>query len=319
MRRSLRFYRHRHVAVAAGAAVACAVLTGALLVGDSVRGSLRDLALERLGATDLALVGQGFVSQTLAGRLEAALRDGGGDAARVVSLLSLPGTAVAAESRARASRVTVLGVEGSFATLWPASTLDFEEGGGGQSPFPPVILNEPLQRELGVEPGDAVVLSFSAAAEVPRGSLMGRRDAGEVLETLRLTVAAVVPTTGPGAFSLASTQIEPLNAFVPLDRLQRALGQPGRINTLLVAGTPGAEGRAMVEAARDRVLELADLGLRLERRGSGLELTNDRFVLRASTVEAVQSLAHDLGATTWPLRSYLANTIEVVSGAGYVG
>ena len=42
--------------MALGVAVATAVLTGALLVGDSVRGSLRDLTLQRLGRIDSALV-----------------------------------------------------------------------------------------------------------------------------------------------------------------------------------------------------------------------------------------------------------------------
>src|ERR1051326_349320 len=53
---SLRHYRRIHLAVAAGVAVATAVLTGALLVGDSMRGSLRDLTLERLGLIDCAVV-----------------------------------------------------------------------------------------------------------------------------------------------------------------------------------------------------------------------------------------------------------------------
>src|SRR5205809_1240518 len=53
---SLRHYRRIHVSVALGVAVATAVLTGALLVGDSVRGSLRGLTLERLGRFDSAIV-----------------------------------------------------------------------------------------------------------------------------------------------------------------------------------------------------------------------------------------------------------------------
>src|SRR5690348_998716 len=53
---SLRHYRRVHVAVALGVAVATAVLTGALLVGDSMRGSLRDLTLERLGKIDSVVV-----------------------------------------------------------------------------------------------------------------------------------------------------------------------------------------------------------------------------------------------------------------------
>ena len=47
---SLRHYRGLHALVIGGVAVAVAVLAGALLVGSSVRASLRDLALLRLGA-----------------------------------------------------------------------------------------------------------------------------------------------------------------------------------------------------------------------------------------------------------------------------
>src|SRR5689334_5215470 len=54
-RRSLQFHARSHLGALMGAAVGTAVLLGALLVGDSVRGSLRDMALSRLGATRSAL------------------------------------------------------------------------------------------------------------------------------------------------------------------------------------------------------------------------------------------------------------------------
>ena len=68
---SLRHYRRIHVAVALGVAVATAVLTGALLVGDSVRGSLRDLTLQRLGRIDSVLVAGHMFRAALADELAA--------------------------------------------------------------------------------------------------------------------------------------------------------------------------------------------------------------------------------------------------------
>src|SRR2546421_7409342 len=53
--RSLRFHARSHVGVLLGAAVGSAALIGALVVGDSVRGSLHDLALQRLGKIHYAL------------------------------------------------------------------------------------------------------------------------------------------------------------------------------------------------------------------------------------------------------------------------
>ena len=47
--RSLKYFARSHFAVGAGVAAATAVIVGALVVGDSVRGSLRGLILDRLG------------------------------------------------------------------------------------------------------------------------------------------------------------------------------------------------------------------------------------------------------------------------------
>ena len=51
----LRHHWRTHLAVALGVAACTAVLTGALLVGDSVRGSLRHLGLDRLGAIEVQI------------------------------------------------------------------------------------------------------------------------------------------------------------------------------------------------------------------------------------------------------------------------
>ena len=68
---SVQHHRRMHLAVAAGVAVATAVLTGALLVDDSVRGSLRDLTLQRLGRIDQVLVAAHFFRDALAEELGA--------------------------------------------------------------------------------------------------------------------------------------------------------------------------------------------------------------------------------------------------------
>ena len=58
--RSLLYHWRANLAVAAGVVAGSAVLTGALLVGDSMRGSLTHLALDRLGRVDEILVSQRF-------------------------------------------------------------------------------------------------------------------------------------------------------------------------------------------------------------------------------------------------------------------
>src|SRR5215469_3561117 len=72
--RSLIFYWRTNGAVVLGVATAATVLAGALLVGDSVRGSLRDLVIQRLGRTDQAVMSQGFFRERLADDFQADAR-----------------------------------------------------------------------------------------------------------------------------------------------------------------------------------------------------------------------------------------------------
>src|SRR5262245_59093247 len=69
--RGLTYYWRTNAAVVAGVATAVAVLAGALIVGDSVRGSLRDLVLSRLGKTDQVIVSAGFFREQLAADIRA--------------------------------------------------------------------------------------------------------------------------------------------------------------------------------------------------------------------------------------------------------
>src|SRR6266516_7348913 len=109
--RSLRFHARAHFGALLGAAVGSAVLIGALVVGDSVRGSLRDMALARLGKAQLALAANDrFFRAELADDLaHKELIDG-----VVVPAISLPATARTPDDAARANRVQLLGVDDRF-------------------------------------------------------------------------------------------------------------------------------------------------------------------------------------------------------------
>src|ERR1700729_532323 len=69
--RSLLYHWRGNIAVFLGVALGTAVLTGALLVGDSLRGSLRELAVDQLGWVDQALVANRFFRSQLAEEMPA--------------------------------------------------------------------------------------------------------------------------------------------------------------------------------------------------------------------------------------------------------
>ena len=112
IRNGLRFHWRTHLSVLPGILLATAVLTGALLTGDSVKGSLRRFALQRLGGIRQALFTPSrFFSQDLAARIS-------GDTAAV---LLLKGMAITEEKQI--NRVQVLGCGPAF---WNFAGLDFD-------------------------------------------------------------------------------------------------------------------------------------------------------------------------------------------------
>jgi ABC-type lipoprotein release transport system permease subunit len=238
LRRNLLYHWRGNLAVLLGVVVGAAVLTGALLVGDSLRGSLRAAALDRLGWIDQALVAGRFFRQQLAAEL-------GAEASAPAIMLR-----GAVSSREQVSgQVTILGVDDSF---WSgaAARPDASAIGGG------VRLNARLARELGVTAGDDVIIHLQKVAAVPRESPLGRRDASDVLADWQLKVEVILPQGGLGNFTLNPSPAPPHNAFVSLASLQNKLGLGGRINTIVAAG-PSAR---LQQSLRDH-LTLADWGL----------------------------------------------------------
>ncbi|MDX1502385.1 MAG: FtsX-like permease family protein [Thermoanaerobaculia bacterium] len=311
MRRSLLYYWRTHLAVAVGAAVATAVLTGALIVGDSVRGSLRDLTLDRLGEIDVALVGERPFRQGLGADLEAEL---GGELDLAPTLL-LSGSAVHGASRARASRVTILGAGPELARLYPEAP----ELPVGRQPgllFPSVVLNEALAGELGAAPGDEVLLSFEIPSDVPRETLVGREEAGATVGTLRLSVGGVIPDRGLGGLRLTPGQARPMNAFVERERLQRAVfgrGADPRVNLLLLAfpGDLGATpGSAELADTLGSVMAPADLGLEITTGAERVVVESDRFVLDPAASRAVLEAARASRATAQEVLTYFATALR---------
>ena len=124
MLRGLVHFWRVHLAVVLACAVATAVLTGALIVGDSVKGSLRQLTLERLGEIDHSLVSRTFFRQALAERLSEALGEDSETAAAIIT----QGSAVHTQSRARASRVSIQGVNHDFLRFFPDSQANDNRG-----------------------------------------------------------------------------------------------------------------------------------------------------------------------------------------------
>ena len=308
IKRNLVFYWRTNAAVVLGVAVAVSVLGGALLVGDSVRASLRGLFLQRLGKTDHVITSTGFFRERLADELQARAEFTRAGFDGACPLVVLNGLVAHDENGRRAAGVQVYGVDERF---WRF------HGREAQSPLGPreALLSASLARELGAADGAAVRLRVEKISAIPVESLHGRKD--EVGRTLRLTVREVLAADALGDFSLRPQQGEVRAIFVPLAQLQKEAGQQGKANAILLSR--GASGGEAGEARPDQVerllretFTLEDLGAKvraLEAQNS-LSLESDSALLSDELSRAAQAAAHDAGLRPAGVFSYLANTIR---------
>ena len=226
--RNLAWFWRTNLAVVLGVATATAVLAGALVVGDSVRASLRDLVLGRLGNAAYVVSGTSFFREQLAA-----------DLGQTAPMIALDGIAAHEPSGRRAANVQVYGIDERY---WKF------QGEPGDAPRGrEVLLSAALARELGARQGDSILLRTPKPSAIPLESLHGRKE--NVGQTIRLTMRAVAARE----FSLRPQQGDVRAVYVPLARLQRDFTEPGRVNTILTKTQPDLK----------RHYQLEDLGLKL--------------------------------------------------------
>jgi ABC-type lipoprotein release transport system permease subunit len=291
--RSLRHRWRSHLGVLLGAAVGSAALIGALVVGDSVRGSLREQALQRLGWVDAAIApGDRFFTAPLA----AAIDEAGHPAVtrRVAAALRLPATATRQDGAARANQVNLFGVQTNF---WPAGLAGEFAG----LPRRSVLLNESLAAQLNARAGDGLVFRVHKPSTLSREVPITPQSDASV--ALRLTVHRVLRADEMGNFSLQSGQAPPFNAFVRQEDLDMPAGLKGRVNLMLVEGAgdgPGSKAWPELDrlvAAHARLADYA-LDLRILTNPPAVELHTERIFLEPSIVAAAASAMAGDGSTS---------------------
>jgi putative ABC transport system permease protein len=248
LRENLAYHWRGNLAVFLGIALGTAVLTGALFVGDSLRGSLRALTLDQLGWVESALLPGRFFRHELVEKLPAEPRAGA---------LMLQGSArPGGDGDSVAPRVNLFGVDGAF---WPGNSGAAAEL--WRSDTGEAVVNAALAKALNLKPGDTISFSVQRSDSVPRETLLGKRRRDDVVQSLDVKVRSVANDAGMARFTLRPTPEPALNAFVPLAFLQEQLGLDGKINAVLL-GAP-RESSVTWPDLLGHHLTLADWGLTL--------------------------------------------------------
>ena len=204
MKKSRSYYKKFYRLVAVAIAVMTAVLTGSLVLGDSVRGSLMERVSERLGNSETIIqTGTGFLSDSILNN--EILSDAKG------YLLSEGFIS----SEGKMIPVMVWGTDNDSLN-YDEATLNPQLSTMISNPFPltpnPIILHLPSNNLVG---SGSLFISQSHATQ------------------LRLTVKGIKSAQDGGNILLHNEQVRPLNVFINRQQLAEALGVKGKVNVIL--------------------------------------------------------------------------------------
>jgi ABC-type antimicrobial peptide transport system permease subunit len=313
---SLFYYWRSHVAVFLGVVAGTTVITGALIVGDSVRESLKQMSLDRLGDVDFVLHTPRFITAETA----RSLRQDPEFAKRFDKLapaLIMEGSLVRDQDDGtvlnRAGNINIVAIDESFA--------DFSEFIPETIPVDDeLIVSYRVAEEMAIKRGDKLKLWVELPSDIPRDTLMGDAD-GQLSREIEMTVTTVLhEDSGTGRFALNPSQQVPMTVFLSLEHLRYELdlqyedvsrhfpqGNIERVNAFFVKAktTEDATSETAVEAAEllteilNKNLTLEDLGLRLVPQASRdyISLESEQLIISDLFTDAAMRGAKKLD---WP-------------------
>ena len=284
-------YFRQNLLVALGVVVSTTVLTGSLIIGDSVQYSLEQSTFSRLGnTTHLVSVTDRYFRQEMANEMETA-----NTALKVTPVLQLEGMAVAGGGEYRANKVQINGIRSDFSKMAGTGLFDSLQNNE-------IAISANLAERLQIKEGDNLLVRIQKASLIPVNAPFV--SAEETSVSLQATVKKVVSAEELGRFNLKNSQTAPFNIFVSINRLNQLMEFEGKANQLLISTE--LKNNEIVAVVKN-CLTPADAGLQIEpiEKSGETQISTERVFLDEKIAEVLQKLP---GAT--PILTYFVNEIE---------
>lgn len=214
---NLKYFRKEHVLLFAGMILSTAILTSALIIGDSVKYSLNTLVTKRLGQTQqVVLTQERFFPAAFSRTLEKELN------IAVAPVLLERG--MASSDQSIVPDVQVCGVDSSF---WKMGNTTQPELNPDE-----VIINQKLAIKLKLAVGDELVLRMEKVGFITENAPFVP---DENSTALRMKVKAIADEHSFGNFNIKTNQITPYSVFLSLNRLSTLHFKGTFANLMLVS------------------------------------------------------------------------------------
>ena len=289
--KSFIHYFKSNLLVALGVVISTMVLTGALIIGDSVRYSLEQMTFYRLGnTTHVVTTVDRYFREELADEL--AKKSG----VNVSPALILEGMATSDGGKERVNNIQITGVDDSFDKIAGTS---FYTGLTDNK----VIISKNLAERLKLEKGSEFLVRIKKASLIPMNAPFVS-DA-ETSVSFRAVVSAIADRQNLGFFNLKNSQTAPYNIFLSLGKLNELMGFTGKANKLLIAA-PNISAAQLEKILTETItpedagLHLKDIPLTKEK-----EIVSDRVFIDNVIVNAFKTLPG-----SYKVLTYFVNSIK---------
>ncbi|MFA5326976.1 MAG: ABC transporter permease [Prolixibacteraceae bacterium] len=289
--KSILFYRKLNLTIVLGIALSTAILVGALIIGDSVKYSLEQITVQRLGKTSQVISsGERLFRQQLAGEMAAKA------GVEITALLRSNGFGVINGGELRVNQLAVWGVDstlGNFAGHPDAFILKGNE----------IAINENLASLAKLKVGDEFLLRVNKLNTFPANTPFVTEQ--EATVSFLVSVARILKTEQLGNFNLRNIQSAPRNVFINLDWLNEQMGLQQRANALLVA--EGISDQNLQKSLQETwTLDDVNLEVRENEHLNYTELISDRVFVD----QAVELFCTNNISGAQPVFSYFVNDFK---------
>lgn len=291
---SFKYYLKANLLIAAGIIVTTAVITGALLVGDSMQYSLLQSVNYRLGNIDHSITaGERLFTKDLAQKIESETNYKTSQAL----MTSASGMIIGGEYQLE--NIQLWGVDNKFNNAF-GSNFHFDSLENNE-----IVISQNVSKRLLLDTGDKVMMRIRKINTSPSNTPFV---SDELFISKLFEVKAIESDKGFGRLNLSQMQSAPFNAFVNYSTLNEILELENRANTILISADD-KDAVSKIENAMQSSFSLRDINFELDKLNNKevFELKSDRVFIDSLTASKIENAYPH----SEKILSYFANQIKL--------
>jgi ABC-type antimicrobial peptide transport system permease subunit len=297
--KSFKYFFKGNLAIAGGVALTAAVITGALMVGDSVQYSLEQATRFRLGDITHTVSGQDRIfTKDLGNRLTKSAD------LPVSAALYTQGSALKDGGAYTLDNVQIWGPDENFSNV---SGADFAYDSLAENE---AVVSENTAKRLMLKTGDYVLLRIRKTGIIPPNTPFA---ADNQTVSRRFKIKAIVGTEALGRLNLRQSQTAPFNVFLNYKSLSDVLDLENKANMLFISAEADTDPMIIKNALQESwTYRDANLKLRTLSGQNRQELISERvFIDSLSAARITSVLPHKTDVLTYFVNSIKLGEAEI--------